>query len=174
MATNNFDDFRLTSTSEQSGIKSSISSKLINNSNNSFNFKQLTLKWIIIISIIIITVIMIPIIFTVIIPSVIISSCEEADITINKATFIYPSDTIFSTSINLKFSTGISMSSNVDIHKMKVSWREIGGGNVMKLTHVNDLEVTTSSQTMKASVTVTNLTALTNFATSIMTLDTLI
>jgi hypothetical protein len=115
--------------------------------------------------------ILIPLVFTIVIPSFIVDSCEKADISIQKATFINPSDSTFRTSIDLKFSSGVSISSQVDIHDMKVSWNDLGGGRVLKLNHINQLAVTTSSQTMHAMVQVSNLTALTDFASSIMISD---
>jgi hypothetical protein len=117
-------------------------------------------------------VILIPLTFTVIIPSFIRDSCEESEITVSKATFIHPSDTTFQTSIDLKFSTGVSISSKVALDSLKVTWDEIGGGSVMKLKQINNLEVITSKQTLDATVHVTNLTALTDFASSIMISET--
>jgi hypothetical protein len=116
-------------------------------------------------------VILIPLVFTVVIPSFIVSSVENSEIKVQKATFINPSDSTFHTSIDLKFSSGVSISSQVDIHDMKVSWDELGGGRVMNLKHINKLSVTTSSQTMNALVQVSNITALTDFAASIMMSD---
>jgi hypothetical protein len=116
-------------------------------------------------------IILIPLIFTVIIPSIILDSCDQADITVSKATFIYPSDTTFQTAIDLKFSSGVSIASNIQLNSFKVNWNGIGGGKLMKLKHINDLEVITSKQTMHATVQVNNLTALTDFASSIMKLE---